>query len=66
MAEPRGAAARVKASDQSELFGEGWLSQQLDTVVRELVERSPDGRPRLTGARASTMADNSWLHVHDR
>lgn len=45
----------------SGLFVDGWLDKQLDKVVSELSSRDPHAQPRLTGARAASMSDPSWL-----
>ena len=52
---------RRSSEHSSGLFVEGWLDKQLDKVVDELASREPQARPRLTGARAASMSDPSWL-----
>ena len=51
----------VQASSERDLFGRGWLQDQLDRVVRDLALRDDEDRPRLTGPRAASMSDPSWL-----
>lgn len=47
----------TQRSPETDLFGEGWLTDQLDRVTAELAGRAPADLPRLTGARAAAMVD---------
>jgi hypothetical protein len=52
-----------KTSSQTtpDLFEQDWLTEHLRQVVSELRGLPADQQPRLTGARAATMSNPTWL-----
>jgi hypothetical protein len=52
---------QTESQTTPDLFEQDWLTEHLRQVVSELRELPADKRPRLTGARAATMSDPTWL-----
>lgn len=51
----------TKAQTTPDLFEQHWLTAHLSQVVSELRALPADRQPRLTGARAATMSNPTWL-----